>query len=470
MWDVSWSVGGEAARRAPGGWREVGEGGDETNMCLCPQKVRAFCPKCLCFRLLLFATLPKLIRWLRLFQNSSMRRPLFDPFWADKYPLLAHEIKIAQEKKDQINAYITQEDPQVFKRHQKCDSAVILLPDADGWKSKKIRNLADRLAVLCATIVLVPDLLRGQPNWNGTASIDGFDTWMSGLPPKRVLQDVRESSVFLRADHRVSQIGIVGVGMGGSQALRVASADIAIMATSVIAWCPMRLAPGELRPKIPTMCILGSHSTSKGMDQFSICDGALFGDHSSKPPVYDSSISSRGKLKRREGQKDATLTSLRKLRVEELRQQLVDLGLSSSGLKSELVERLHAAIKEGDYWMEEDESPDLGVEVGLRTEPQHLVLTIPGSEEMTSLWTKSSEVMIDDEGIDGDDFSVGWEEKRKAEVRGERNMGNISEGEWRAECGPERVHGKGQESWSVNDALLFMEGWLSTHLRSEDSR
>ena len=109
-----------------------------------------------------------------------------------------------------LNAYLTEETVQPGQ--PRADRAILLLPPATGWKHAPTRRLADRLAIICRCLVLLPDLLRGGAPFDAAAvSVDGgYAAWAAEQPPARLAADVRASAVYLRADHRVRGLGVVG--------------------------------------------------------------------------------------------------------------------------------------------------------------------------------------------------------------------------------------------------------------------
>jgi hypothetical protein len=151
-----------------------------------------------------------------------MRLPIvgraLDRDFSLKYALRQDEVEIdgptVEGSDDGLKAYLVREEPREGGSYS-AGHGVLLLPDASGWRSSRTRRLADRLAVFCSCLVLLPDLQRGQGGWDGPATAGGeFESWLSGLPPGRIASDLRECTVYMRADLRVRRMGLVGIGLG----------------------------------------------------------------------------------------------------------------------------------------------------------------------------------------------------------------------------------------------------------------
>ena len=162
------------------------------------------------------------------------------------YELNSRSVEFPAGDGDVMQAYLTEETPREGKA--RASRSILLIADGDGWQAERTRRLADRLAVFCFALVLVPDLLRDSSPFEGGAAAD-LATWASGsLPPARIAADLRAASIYLRADHRASSLALVGSGaIGGSLALRALSAEGAPLgAVAGIALSPARPRHDEL--------------------------------------------------------------------------------------------------------------------------------------------------------------------------------------------------------------------------------
>ena len=139
--------------------------------------------------------------------RSSPPSRALDRDFSLKYALRQEEVDVTD-----FSAYLVREEPREGGSYS-AGAGVLLLPDAAGWKHARTRRLADRLAVFCSCLVLVPDLHRGAAGWEGPAAGTAFDAWQSGLPPARLASDARECAVHMRADLRVERMGLVGLGL-----------------------------------------------------------------------------------------------------------------------------------------------------------------------------------------------------------------------------------------------------------------
>lgn len=153
---------------------------------------------------------------------------------SDAYDLDSRELELPEiDDGGGRNAYLTEEVPR--EGAERARRAIVLLPGEGGFACERTRKLADRLAVFCFSLVLVPDL--GGP-------------WPEGQsPPQRAIDaDVRAAAVFLRADHGVGPIALSGIGLGGSLVLRAVAADGQRSAGAVggVALCPPRPRRDEL--------------------------------------------------------------------------------------------------------------------------------------------------------------------------------------------------------------------------------
>lgn len=151
------------------------------------------------------------------------------------FELSGREVEVA----DDLSAYLTEEAAPTDAERERPSRAVVLLPGRRGWKCAHTRRLADRIAVFCLALVLVPDVHRG-----------GAPLPAGQSPPAvRIAADARSSVLYLRADHRVRALALLGGGDGGAShvlAAFAANAPALGAAAGVALCCP---APG-VRPDL----------------------------------------------------------------------------------------------------------------------------------------------------------------------------------------------------------------------------
>lgn len=159
------------------------------------------------------------------------------------------DVEFVTNKGEKRQAYLTEEKVQAGDTHK--PRALLLIPDAYGFKSNRMRRLADRLALSCRAYVLVPDLLAGGQPWPvGGLPPTGQPVaeWAAGaLPLQRVADDLHEAFLYLRTDLRVGSIAMIGAGLGAQLVFRAMSAGGAsIDPVAGVALCPPRLQQDEL--------------------------------------------------------------------------------------------------------------------------------------------------------------------------------------------------------------------------------
>lgn len=307
---------------------------------------------------------------------------------ADDYDLDARTVQLDLSDGTRACAYLTEE--RETDRRPRASRAIVLLPDASGGPSARTRSLADRLAVFCFAIVLVPELSR---DGTGASAADALCTttaapavvseaWASSLPPRRVASDVRDWAIYLRADHRVGPVALAGAGHGAPLALRALSADgPALPVCSGVALCAPRVMRDELAAlQAPVLCLFDrTHARDDALaaSARTFLDAAAadlvapaataaagggggggMSSASSPPPSavtvdVDNLADGAEPAPAPSGLAHTSLrhlsfAGLRRLRVAELRTQLNARGLPTDGLKAELVERLWAALQQGD--------------------------------------------------------------------------------------------------------------------------
>lgn len=157
-----------------------------------------------------------------------------------RYELEARELVIqeAQGASPKLCGYLTEE---VREGKPRPERACLLLPGAAGWKHPPTRRLADRIAVFCSCLVLIPDLLRTGDPWPSEQPQvgDAFASWRSSYPPNRIASDVRTSTIFLRADHRVAPVALLGTALGGGHVLDELDSPNTYVGAAVL--CPRAL-------------------------------------------------------------------------------------------------------------------------------------------------------------------------------------------------------------------------------------
>lgn len=106
----------------------------------------------------------------------------------------------------------------VLKTWRKHSPIVILLPDIEhGWRSKEARILADEIAFFHASIVLIPDIFRGQTSLLGESK-----TLFIQRLKDRIFDDVIASLYYLVQEYDSKSISLSGFGLGGGRALEIA--------------------------------------------------------------------------------------------------------------------------------------------------------------------------------------------------------------------------------------------------------
>lgn len=189
---------------------------------------------------------------------------------------------------------------------------------------------------------------------------EAYAAWVAAQPPHRIASDVRTSTIYLRADHRVGPVALIGAGLGGSHALeQVASPSMYVAA---IVLCPSA-CPKFSTTSAPLLTVFdrgGRHDT----DASSASEALLaFKQHEQAAAEADLVLDLEAevdaepevdvKMQEQPAQpapasravaRVPSRSALGRLRVHELRQRLETLGLSSAGLKRELAARLHDAL------------------------------------------------------------------------------------------------------------------------------
>lgn len=371
-------------------------------------------------------------------------------------------------------AYLTEEQP--TDRRPPASRAILLLPGADGVACTRTRRLADRLAVFCLAVVCVPDIARGQ----GRAAIEPRSmSWASSLPPRRVEGDVRAWSIYLRADHRASSVAIAGIGDAAPLVLRAIAADgPALGVCAGVAACAPRVARDEyvaLRVPVLTLFDRGvdddalaeaarhhlaaSESTPAAALNGLTVDVAADGSATSvqPPPLSQPPPAARA----------PSISRLRALRVAELRHRLQALGLDTSGLKAELVARLHDALT---LATSAPPAPPMPPPPPRRSPPPAApmnapaVMQFPGLKRAFKALATTGEVPT---GIATVETTSGALEEMevKAEARHDA-VDHAGELEEQAS----ETHGEAASSEDTGeDGLFMLEAWLNLHLSREEA-
>ena len=334
-----------------------------------------------------------------------------------QYELASEELSIddGTDVAGPLTAYITEEQPR--EDGEPVNRALILLPDASGWQDVQTRRLADRLAIFCSCVVLVPDLLRGEAACTQAQDDEAYASWLSGLPPERVDQDVRDCVVVLRADRRIrGPVTMLGLGLGGGQAVR-ANAGLELAGTALI--CPRHYERATLAAtKAPTLALFDGDA--QALDE---ARDALLGPGAA-PSTGEASLSTLRVPELRAGQhvrsgpigrdalpQDGRPASrhvcLTGLLVALSQERLAAQGLPTKGRKAELLERLQST-----------ESQRSGAQSMAR--PRHLLLSCDGA------------ALLCNEGRGG----AANEQESPSDL--------------------------------IEDALLYAEGWLSAHMAAAE--
>ena len=236
-------------------------------------------------------------------------------------------------------AYLTEEVREGIPRPTR---AVVLLPDATGFQGPRIRRLADRIAVFCFSLVLVPDLHHGDP-WHHSRASGGngaFAAWEGSLPPQRIARDLHDWTIYLRADHRVRPVAFAGAGLGAEHMLRALGPegpDLRIV--TGVAFGARRACREELAgAKAPVLCLFDESNGEAAKWARSALESSF-----DREPERGTSASKAVVVEAAEPVKQSPVMSvskLRRLRVAELRERLMALGASTTGKKDELIARL----------------------------------------------------------------------------------------------------------------------------------
>lgn len=236
-------------------------------------------------------------------------------------------------------AYLTEEVQEGSPRPAR---AVVLLPDATGFRGP-IRRFADRLAIFCFALVLVPDLYRGDTWSSQPIPSDDYATWLSGLPPQRVEGDLYDWTIYLRADHQVRPVVLAGTGLGAELVLRALGSEARdLQFAAGVAIAARHVRRKELtRLRAPVLLLFDKHAGELAEQARAALDAPV-----AAPMATTSVASPDAPSAQKEGAAAIesvaveSISKLRRFRVAELRERLAALGASTEGKKDELIARL----------------------------------------------------------------------------------------------------------------------------------
>ena len=330
-----------------------------------------------------------------------------------------------------LNAYLTEETVQPGQ--PRADRAILLLPPATGWKHAPTRRLADRLAIICRCLVLLPDLLRGGAPFDAAAvNVDGgYAAWAAEQPPARLAADVRASAVYLRADHRVRGLGVVGVGRGAEIALAHSGG---LRAAAVVGVGPPRCDFDALGSAVdaPLMLLLDGADADADAERAR----ALLDVEAAAPPaVPEPDGDGDGLVFQVAGEE----IKVGDLKVADLKARLAALGEPTSGKKAELVDRLTNAVAKSKKRSAPPPAPPTS---------RHMVVASARAAELAAS-------LPDDQVCD---LPPPCDEAESKEEGGE--------GEEGGEVPPYEEGGddEDEDEAAREDLLMLVEGWANAHL------
>jgi len=236
------------------------------------------------------------------------------------YEFESREVEITED----LAGYLTEEKQEGKPRPTR---ACVLLPGAAGWRDEAVRRLADRLALFCQCMVLAPDLRRPD-----------------------IAKDVYDATVYLRADHRVKPIALVGVSSGANHVLELQrTMPAASTFAAAVALCPS----GRLEKAVAPLLVLLDH----GPQQDALAGELEAALKVNPSPLRTTPLRTMAEASTGRPEADAsketkkTTTALShgapsRMRVAELREQLAARQLDTAGRKPELVARLLEALQD----------------------------------------------------------------------------------------------------------------------------
>ncbi len=147
--------------------------------------------------------------------------------------LLRRDIKFTTTDGSEIDAYTVstkraaREWEGEFKDREEIH-VVILMSDAFGYKDPNTRAVADEVAFICNTVVIVPDLFRGKPWVGDSNSRDDYpadyETWRTNCAnEERAIADCASCVLYVKMEYQPASIGFFGMSYGGGRALELAA-------------------------------------------------------------------------------------------------------------------------------------------------------------------------------------------------------------------------------------------------------
>ncbi len=147
--------------------------------------------------------------------------------------LLRQEVKFTTADSSEVDAYIVstkraaREWEGEFKERDETH-VVIVMSDSFGYKDPNTRAVADEVAFICNTVVVVPDLFRGQP-WIGSSSSRDhhsadYESWRVNCANEdQAISDAASCALYMKAEYQPASVGFFGMSYGGGRALELAA-------------------------------------------------------------------------------------------------------------------------------------------------------------------------------------------------------------------------------------------------------
>lgn len=340
-------------------------------------------------------------------------------------------------QEEDLLGYLTQEAN--IRGRERLEVGCLLLPGKHGWKHQPTRNFADRLAVWCNCLVFVPDVKQSSM-------------------PDQVASDVRTAIAYMRGDHRIRVMGIVGVGRAADRLVELSYSPLFKAFGAAIAICPT-MTPKLKRGFPPWLAIFDSKSQQADAWDGEI--GVLNEELEAAPrmreiTVIDAQAKDVGMVAL---PSPLSFSAIKKMKVAELRSHLQDMQLPTSGLKEELVQRLSAAAlgsEDVEKLEKESEREDLRREAEIEGTTREKELEDMRLQRLEQRKEKESEnnLVVRIDGL------FGWEDDMPPDETAETYVANVpvevpkasplelTEGK----AALKRV--KSKRRWSMGDALI----------------
>ncbi len=147
--------------------------------------------------------------------------------------LLRREIKFTAADGSEVDAYIVstkraaREWEGQFKERDET-RVVIVMSDSFGYKDPNTRAVADEVCFICNTVIVVPDLFRGQP-WIGSSSgyrdqSADYENWRVNCANEdQAISDAASCALYMKAEYQPASVGFFGMSYGGGIALELAA-------------------------------------------------------------------------------------------------------------------------------------------------------------------------------------------------------------------------------------------------------